>query len=217
LHAIALLLFSVCQIQAAIVADSVSDFSGVQGQDNWFYGYYSGSLDPTSFSQMNVFDSPSRPNTWLVDENEFYTGIDSIGGHPNGAPSTRNDVVQFAVRRWIVESTGLFTISGNLADLDLGFGDNGVVGRIYSGTTEIFSQIIGAGDMAGVDYSWTGNLVAGTTVDFVIDPFQANDFFDSTRFTATIQTNLSVIPEPTTLGLLCSGCIVAFYRNRRSR
>jgi hypothetical protein len=218
IQAIAVVFLAVCQAQAAIVADSVIDFSGVQGQDNWQYGYYSNTLDPSGFTQMTVFGSPSRPNNWLVDDVDFWTGVDATGGHPNGSPSSRSDVVQYAVRRWIVESTGTFNISGNLADADLGLDDNGIIGRIFTGNTEVLSHVIGAGDMLGVNYSWTGHLVSGTTVDFVIDPNQADDRSDSTRFTAIIQSvNVSTIPEPTSLGLLCSGCVFVLYRNRRSR
>ena len=32
-----------------IVANSVTEFSGVQGQDNWLYGYYPGGFTPTNF------------------------------------------------------------------------------------------------------------------------------------------------------------------------
>lgn len=215
--ALSLVLLTICSAQAAIVAESEFEFSGVQGQNNWLYGYYSGALDESSFALMTVFNPVNRPNTWVVDDDHFFTGLDSQGGHPNGAPSTRDDVIQYAVRRWIVESTGTFTITGNLSDLDLGYGDNGVIGRIYNGASLLYSQTVSAGDFTGYDYSWTGNLTAGSFVDFVIDPNEANDFFDSTRFTAVIETGSSSIPEPSSLLLLASGCLVALRRSRKAR
>ena len=215
LQAAALVLLSCCHARAAIVADSVSEFSGTQGQNNWHYVYYSGSLDPSSFTLMGTYNPSGRPNTWVVDNVHFYTGLDSTGGHPNGVASTSDDALHFAVRRWIVESTGVFTVNGNIADLDLGFGDNGIIGQIYNGSTQLFSQTLAAGDFVGFNYSWTGTLVAGTTLDFVIDPNGDNDLFDSTRFTVYVETGASSIPEPSSLLLMVSGCTLAFRRNRK--
>ena len=42
---------------AAIIADSVQEFSGVQGQDNWAYGYYSDVFNPSGFKEMNLVQS----------------------------------------------------------------------------------------------------------------------------------------------------------------
>lgn len=208
--------FAACQ--AAIVADSVAEFSGVQGQDNWYYGYYSGSLLPGSFAQMPIFSPVGSPNAWVVDDDppspQFYTQLYDIGGHPNGVASSRDDVVHFAVRRWIAELTGDLTISGNIADLDGGNGGDGIIGRIFAGSSEIYSQFIGEGDSLGSNYSFTFSVVAGTPLDFVIDPIGDNDLFDSTRFTATISVEDVNVPEPSSLLLLSTVGVFAFRRSR---
>ncbi len=218
---IALVLLTFCQVQAAIVADSFTEFSETQGQDNWFYGYYPGVLAPSSFLQMGTFSPVGRPNTWVVDDDLpspiYYTILNAEGGHPNGVDAGRDDVLQYAVRRWISEVSGAITIAGNIADMDTGFGANGIIGKIFSNNLEVYSQSIDEADFLGVNYSLTFTVLAGDTIDFVIDPQGVNDLFDSTRFTATIfngEGSISV-PEPTSIMLLAAGCVVAFGRSRR--
>src|SRR5688500_5280449 len=44
---------------SVIVADSATEFSGVQGQDNWFYGYYNKSIDvPATYQASNFVAFP---------------------------------------------------------------------------------------------------------------------------------------------------------------
>ena len=38
------------------IANSVDDFSGTQGLNNWYYGYYSGKLKPSTFKQFPMYD-----------------------------------------------------------------------------------------------------------------------------------------------------------------
>ena len=52
-----LLLVGFQSAQAAIVADSVSEFSATQSQDGWEYGYYATIGDSSSFTQMTLYDA----------------------------------------------------------------------------------------------------------------------------------------------------------------
>lgn len=204
---------------AAIIADSVQEFSGIQGQDNWTYGYYSDTFNPSGFQEMGIFNPVSAPDVWVVDFDEpspiYWTLLNSIGGHPNGTstPAQRDRVEHWAVRRWTSEVNGLITMSGNIADLDPGggAGSNGVAGRIFVGDAEIFSVTINNGDSVGFDYTAIVNVTIGTTIDFVIDPLFSNDSFDSTRFTAQVE----VVPVPAAVWLFASGLLGLVGISRR--
>jgi len=94
-------------------------------------------------------------------------------------------------------------------------GGNGIVGRIDIDGTTFWSQTIEGTDGIGVDYSVSATVSVGSTVDFVIDPFLANDRGDGTNFTATI----TQVPEPSTLILAALGMLglLGFRWRRRSR
>jgi hypothetical protein len=200
-----------------IIADSYSDFSGVQGQGNWYYGYYDGPFVPADFEQMTVFAS----DAWFVDgapPSPFvWTVLNKNGGHPNGriTSASRDQVEQWAVRRWVSNMTGDITIAGNIADSD-GGGGNGVIGRIFHGGDQVYAATIENAGFIGVNYSLTMPVLAGDIIDFAIDPRSSNDLFDSTRFTARITT----APEPSTFTLLSVGAVAFLYfvslRQKRS-
>jgi hypothetical protein len=190
--------------QSMIIADSVSEFSGTQGQSNWYYGYYTGSFTPSNFQQMSIFDGTS----WYVDNTSpspfVWTQLTDVGGHPNGtiSGSGHDSVEHWAVRRWVSEVNGEITIQGHIADLSGVIGD-GIVGKIFVGNTEIYSTPINNGNLAGTNYSLTFNVLAGTTIDFAIAPV-VSDYTDSTRFTATI----TVVPIAGTSWLFGLGLVV---------
>ena len=192
---------------ADIIANSVTEFSGVQGQDNWFYGYYAGPFTPAGFQLMGIFD-PLAPN-WYVDNDPpspfFWTHLNSIAGHPNGTITSggRDQVEHWAVRRWVSEVDGVITITGTIADLNPNPFGNGVIGHIFVGGTEVFTAVINEGDTAGVNYSVTVPVSVGTAVDFAIDPRLSFDGTDYSLFTAVVDfTPTGVVPEPSSLALL---------------
>ena len=84
-------------ICAGVIADSVTDFSGVQGQNEWFYGFYQGTFASPGFQQMSAFDS----GNWYVNNGVVWTSLEDVGGHPNGFTTSggRTSVDQWAVRR----------------------------------------------------------------------------------------------------------------------
>jgi hypothetical protein len=198
------LAFMASRAEAGFIADSVTEFSGVQGQDNWFYGYYAGTFAPSSFQQMATF----RGGIWYVDPDPpspfFWTQLNAFGGHPNGVITTtgRDPVEHWAVRRYISEVDGPVYLSGNIADLD-GGGGNGIVGRIFVNGAEVYSAAINNGNSGGVDYLVSVDVAVGTVIDFAIDPRASDDRFDNSRFTATV----TAVPEPTSFALAASGLI----------
>ncbi len=213
--------------RGAIVFDSVNEFSGVQGQDGWQYGYYDGDHPTAPFStqdfeQLPTFGNPQNPanppywyDTW--GSGGVWTLLGAQWGHPNGTVTSggRQTVVHWAVRRWVSDISGPVNITGELADADTGPG-NGIIGHILVDGTEVFSQTIDDGDSLGVSYSVDVNLSVGSIVDFAIDPRNENDLADSTVFTSTGR----VVPEPSALGvwslLILCGAGIGWRRRRKA-
>ena len=120
-----------------IVGDSVAEFSGNQGENDWFYGYYQDVFEPAGFQLMPSYNS-TWP-AWVVDYSNppplYWTYITPTTAHGNGhiVNFDRTNVEQWAVRRWVSGVDGLVTISGSIADDDIGSLDNGVIGRVFVG------------------------------------------------------------------------------------
>jgi hypothetical protein len=189
----ALVAFFASTAQAANIADSVADFSGVQGQHNWYYGYYQGTFAPSAFQLMPTYSLTSPRDTWVVDYDlplpQYWTRLDKNGGHSNGTTTSegRTPLEQWSVRRWISGVDGIVSLTGNIADLN-GQSGNGMIGHIFvDNNTPVYTVGIKNGDDAGINYSVAINVTVGTVVDFAIDPKNSNDWADSTRFTAVIE------------------------------
>ena len=200
---------------AGVIADSVQEFSGVQGQDNWFYGYYDGDGGtPFSNSDFEEFSNFSG-RVWSIQLGcgGYWTQLYAEGGHPNGTNTSggRQEVVHWAVRRWVSDVSGPITITGNMSDRYTSSYGNGVVCHIIIGGEQILTQTISRNDTTGVDYEVSANVGIGSSVDFAIDPRGNNDHGDHTRFTAVLT------PEPATLSLLAVGGLAVMARRRKTR
>jgi RHS repeat-associated protein len=177
-----------------LIADSVADFSGTQGQNNWYYGYYDGPFISSDFQQMTQFTIGSTPPlsgttpNWWVDESTLWTSITADSTHPNGINNNfgRTPVEQWSVRRWVSEVNGEIEITGKLAKLDGQTAGNGVVGKVIVDGVELWSQSIESNNTQGSSYKVKATVKAGSVVDFALDPKSSNDISDSTVFTASI-------------------------------
>lgn len=176
-----------------IVAASVPEFSGEQGQNNWYYGYVAPATGP------DFIPMPQFAGDWFVDRTRYWTVINTAGGHPNGMIGGKTPIEHWAVRRWVSEVSGNITIYISLAKADTG-GGNGIEGRVVIGGTTVFSKVIAFNDSLGIDTAISANVKLGSTVDFVIDPLDSNDLYDETRFTAIITTESA--PPPPSCGTL---------------
>jgi hypothetical protein len=166
------------------LANSVNDYSLVQGQGNWYYGYYGTPGVSSSFNQMtnttsNVFGT-FGPG-WLQSTSPPpWTAIWSNGAQPSGP---NDGPVYWAVRRWQSTVTGSVTISGLIGDTGNSFNADGLNCDIYVNGVQVFSQHMNCATQQ--NYSVTVNVTAGQYIDFAIDP-GANDFSDHGLFTAAI-------------------------------
>src|SRR5688572_27672931 len=122
------LMLSVCAgaLRADIIlADSVTEFAGQQGSNNWYYGYWQKTGDADGvyyyltefvpFTQFGVYTIVGGP-AWNTSSSSYWTGLGAIGGHPNGVQTSggRMAVEQWAIRRWISPVDGNITITGRL-------------------------------------------------------------------------------------------------------
>ena len=199
------------QVRAdTVVADSFSEFSASQGQNNWYYGYENGAFSAytaNNFQQMQFYS----PGAWHAGSNSSnpWTQLWADGGHPNGTDT--GNLNQMAVRRWVSEVSGVITLTGDFKDTNPASG-NGVQGGIYVNGTQVWLGTISNG--GGTTFSFSTAVKAGQAVDFVLDP-NGNDYADSTRFTAQITTP---VPEPETSAMMLAGLgLLGFMARRRQQ
>ncbi len=168
-----------------LVADSYAEFSDVQGQDGWWYGYFEGKppFDPDDFEEFPKFRG-SRPEwgVWEIDPHAYWTKMWRFGCQPNGEDSP-TPVIHWAVRRWVSGVDGPLHVVGSVSDLSRG-GGNGVVARILVDGMELWSHVIHPGDADLFDFDVPTCVVQGSSVDLVVDPRGSSAFFDATHFTA---------------------------------
>ena len=178
-----------------LLADSVADFSLVQGERGWLYGYDNGSIDTfTLLPRISVITAyvPVSGDVWdcWVTADMHWTQIFQLGAHPNGTDSSvpSVSVEERAVRRWTSNYSGNIRITGELAKIDVTpGGSNGVDALILVDQLEVYSVSIGGEDAAGLSYEVNAAVRVGSTVDLVLDAHEGSDHHDLSRFTAVIE------------------------------
>jgi hypothetical protein len=215
------------QAKAGIVADSVAEFSGTQGANGWYYGYYDGDLTPSTFKLMPDFDPNSvgsterstgffdPPGMWSVDweVGGYWTCLWTKGGVPNGTDGNwgRQPVEQWAVRRWVSDVAGPVSVSGLIAPYQSGW----MMTYVFVDGTQVFGQQV---PLSETPYSFDTTVSVGSTVDFVIAPRNHSEVNGTTEFTAVVTSESGAVPEPSTLamwsGLGAMGLIASWRRRK---
>lgn len=165
--------------RSAPVADSIGDFSGVQGQDGWTYGYFdttaNGAYSVGGFVEFALFDV--MENRWKASDgqvgaqNNVYLSLDSVGGHPNGIGPDDQDANIWAVRRYTSEVAGPVRVDFDLHKVNTqNLNAGGITGHVFVDGVERFTQFIANDDGLGVQGSLFLDVVVGTRIDFAIDP-----------------------------------------------
>lgn len=220
----AALLCAASTAAAQPVANSVSDFSGVQGDKGWFYGYWdrttdaNGAYSPSEFTLMQNYSG----GAWSAEPGTFWTLLRSTGAHPNGTTTSggRTPDEQWAIRRYVPTVSADLSVSGLFGKESYGMGGDGATALILVGGNVLYSSTIG-GMTAPTAYAVNlGYVAAGTPIDIILTPGpNADDRYDSSRLTAAITATgvTTTTPEPATLASLAGGVTVlgAFARRRR--
>ncbi len=183
------------------LADAAGEFSGTQGSNNWFYGYWDRKADANGTYEAGDFtpfprgtgNALAATNYWDGTKwdwpagNPPWTELASTGGHPAGESGNPALPIHWAIRRYVSETNGPLRLTGLLACSGAsGTCGDGTVGHILVNGVEVWQR---AAFNLSVGYSLVVNASLGSTIDFAIDPgAAANDFCDGTTFTATIRT-----------------------------
>ena len=196
----------------AMIANSVVEFSGTQGQANWFYGYWDKKADGNNVYEAADFTAFPRGTGNVLASTNYWDGakwdwpagnppwteMTGTGVHPAGESGNPALPVHWLVRRYVSEVAGPLRLSGTLAcNSTSGTCGDGVVGRIYVDGVEVYQQTVFG---LSLGYSVLVNASVGSLIDFVIDPGPAqNDFCDTTTFTAVIHPAGSAGPVADTM------------------
>jgi hypothetical protein len=185
------------------IADSVAQFSGVQGKDGWHYGYWDRSIDAdgqynqaSEFAELGQFgkdvlnglsghDAFTTGDLWYCEDGRFYTSLWAKGGHANSSVKLRDYAAaeHWAVRRWISNVSGIVTISGHAGKV-MPWGANWggeCQGIIVVDGKAVLSTVM---DEHGLDYTVAVKVREKSVVDFLIAP---NPSIGVVTMTATIQ------------------------------
>ncbi len=179
----------------AIVADTVRDFSGIQGTTNGTWSYGNGffpvgsAYDPASLTPMNY-----TRTLYGYEYNSFYgfAKIDANGGHPSARTGYAVVHPVWTVRRWLSNVAATARITGTVVRASP-YGD-GTGARVYVDGSLVYSNIVGGGGAgATVHIDFTTPIQVGSKVDFVLTPGSGIDTdFDYVDFRAQV----SVPPPP---------------------
>jgi len=142
---------------------AVADFSGVQGQQGWYY------LSSTG-TQLTW-----NGNFWSGTDG--YIGLWNDGGHPGNSTD--------AVRRWVAPAAGSVQITGTTFDGDTSCGIDGVQVTIKKNGAVLWQQTIAAGDTTGYSFNLSNTVVTGDQLDFVTNKLTTSAC-DNTVFMPTI-------------------------------
>ena len=164
------------------LTDSAAGFSGTQGQDGWFFGYYDQLLDadlgdaqystdefiPFLNDGSNIISDDDAFGGWKESENHWNGGswdlLDNgvvahgpwtaldAGGGHPAANAQGDEEVHWVIRRWVSDFEGETNVTGLLNNTSPD-GD-GTVGRILVDGVEVWSEVTN-GDSIDVETSLT--------------------------------------------------------------
>ncbi len=194
---------------AAPIADSIADFSNVQGQNGWYYGFFnqgpnnSTAYTPGSFQNFTTYgvvgaDVWGASGAQVGLQNNVYLGLGSATGHPTGLkPPDDQDSIIWAVRRYVSEVAGDIDIALDLRKDNLNQNGGGITGRVFVDGVEIYTQFVAATNGVGFQPTLVRNVALNSTIDFVIDPLGVaisldgpySPRADGTRFSAVISAH----------------------------
>ena len=223
LAAAAALACAASSASAQPIANSTTDYSGVQGSHGWYYGYWdrtgdaSGVYDPSKFTLMPAFAG----GVWSVAPGTYWTSLSADGAHPNGTTTSlgRLPHEQWAIRRYVPTADAVLTVEGTFGKEPYGMGGDGTTALILVGGTPSYASTVGGTAAPGAFAASLGLVTAGTPIDFVLTPGpNDDDHDDSSELTAMLSASVSVTntPEPGAVALLVLGLPAAALLRRRA-
>lgn len=181
-------------IENLIIADSTTDFSGIQGRKGWYYGYYVSPYTSATFTLFPHYGTQPDFNVvaWHLPTGSggYWTTLGQSVTNPNG-PTTccgRQNVGHWVCRRWVSDRSGPVRLTGHIAKISAAGcgGCDGQRAKIFVDGVMVWNQFLAQTDAAGLDYSVSTTVAVGSTIDFVMDPIDY-DGQDQASFTAVIR------------------------------
>ncbi|MCG8406510.1 MAG: thrombospondin type 3 repeat-containing protein, partial [Phycisphaerales bacterium] len=187
------------------IADSIAEFSGEQGQDNWRYGFRNLSNDgggtdynpETGFTEFGTDDVEWwNGSAWdWPDGNVPWTFIAEENSHPNG---DNNGDVHWTIRRWEAEVTEVTPLAITWHVRKTNPAGNGVTGAVHHNGVRVDSATIGGTDEVGETRTYYLNANQGDVVDLILSPRGLNgtnnDGSDGSAFWMTVSTGIPAEP-----------------------
>jgi len=175
---------------SGVLTISVMEFSGVQGANDWYYGYVAPATSPDFVPMTNFRVDPTYGAIWSVDPDLYWTQLRDVDAHGNGVTTTGAGhiaVEHWTVRRWVSRYSANIDISVRFAKVNDDPSGNGVEGRIIVDGSTVWTHRLSVADTTGITTNVSATVHPGSTVDFVLDPYLSDDVADLSTFTATIR------------------------------
>jgi hypothetical protein len=185
-----------CAIAALsrVLADSVRDYSGTQGNRGWYYGYYH-PINGFTTSGMYYYKSTlAGSNLWCYEQCELFGTVFTQQGGTAGRV-----FYPTIVRRWVSNITGEVIITGRLADLEVSddildfcvrgsiqtssFGkDVTLINTLWAESVNTMRSSVSLGDLVtGIHVK----VIPGSVIDFTVNKV-AETFADNFAFEVQI-------------------------------
>jgi hypothetical protein len=173
------------------LADSMDDYSKRQGDNNWFYGFYSG-----VGKGQGDGAAPSGPYT--DDDFQEMTHVQTVWGYTwqstakynsmtpdNMHPGVEKGVPFWAVRRWKSSFAGTVRITGHFEHDNQG---DGVGGKVLVDGVQVYSALAGGKEYPErIEFDLMVAVKEGSCIDFALTPGPGTNLdFDNTNFRARI-------------------------------
>ncbi len=188
---------------AEIIADSFEDWStsGIQGERDWFNGYYNLTRDGDGRYDTSDFIAFRRADHWTGNSWDLlnasagpWTFIGRDGNHPNGTNSAPNEE-HWTIRRWRSDIAGTVFITWHMRKTNLN--GNGVGGKLFVDGREVDSAVIAGNDGTGVTRDVIAAVSVGSFVDLALTP---NGHDGSDGSANWLRIDSEVPPQPDTDG-----------------
>ncbi|RYD30727.1 MAG: hypothetical protein EOP86_19390, partial [Verrucomicrobiaceae bacterium] len=191
--------------RAEEIANSITEFSGTQGDLGWSWGWRDYTTDGTgdeSYDPINSF-IPFTAAQWNGNQfarggNPPWTFMAAEAAHPNSANNTGGE--NWAIRRW--EAVELTQVTPVKVTLSLrkqnAAGGGGTTGALYQNGKFRFSQAVAGTDGDGYTVDYFLNVLPGDRIDFALTPVNTDgtrdDGVDGSYFSMTVDDDIGTAP-----------------------
>ena len=164
-----------------VLANSLEDFSGNQGDNNWTYGAY---LGGTLFAPLGDFEMPSDQAAYWSDN---FMGLYLTEGDQTTSFTGDFGATPVAsVRRWTSTYDGTVQIAGTFQTEQTG-GDGVGAQVVVDGNVLQRVPLGGPNQDTTWSFNFTCTVHQGSTIDIAVDPGPSTDYsYDATAVSATI-------------------------------